>query len=182
MYDSEPYTLIYVQKSSPHLDEDFLFVETYKFFTDKKVKYILRAEYYPENVFAIKYYASFQKKLKYKYHIKTNNGNAHKIILTCGALLPILLKKYPTASFAINGAFGVDFQNELAEKINKSQRYRIYSFFIDLKIGRKTFQHYVFEEVSSYLLVNKLDKSNLNIKKDRIRKMFLDFYRFEADL
>lgn len=182
MFDSQPYKLIYVQKSSPHKDEDFLFAEIFKFFTDKKIKYILRAEFYPENVFAIKYYAAYQRKLEYKYHIKTNNGNAHKIILTCGSLLPLMLKRFPEASFAINGAFSVDSQNELAEKIDKNQRYRIYSFFIDLKVGRKTFQHFVFEEVSSYLLINKLDNTDSIKKKDRIRKMFLSLYNFEADI
>lgn len=37
-FDSEPYKVQFVQKSSPTGSDDFLFAEIYKFFTDKKLK------------------------------------------------------------------------------------------------------------------------------------------------
>ena len=182
MFDSKPYDIKYVQKSSPQMSEDFLFAEIYKFFTDKKIKYILRAEYFSEDVFAVKYYAAYQRKLSNKYNLKTNFGNAHKIILTCGSLLPQLLEKYPTASFAINGACNVDPLNNLSEKHYKNQRYRIYSFFVDLKVGRQTFQHFVFDEVSSYLLVNKSEGMGITEKKEKIKELFINLYNFQHEI
>jgi len=182
MFDGIPYKLVHVQKSSPTLSEDFLFVEIYKFFTNKNVKYIVRAEMHKENVFAVKYYASFQRKLDHKYQMLTVKGDAHKVILTCSMLLPILLSKYPTASFALNGSRTISPANNKVERMSNNQRFRIYSFFIDLKIGRQTFEHYVFEEVSSYLLVNKKTNEPTNIKKKKIMDMFLSTYFFNLDI
>ncbi|KAA6343438.1 hypothetical protein EZS27_008878 [termite gut metagenome] len=39
--DNKPYNIIFVQKSSPKKSDDFLFVNIYKFFTDRKLKYTI---------------------------------------------------------------------------------------------------------------------------------------------
>jgi hypothetical protein len=181
MFDSIPYLIKYVQKSSPKKLDDFLFAEIYKFFTDKRLKYIVRAEMYGNNTFTVKYYASIHKKLDDKYSMLTNQYNAHKIFITCASVFPILLNKYPDASFAINGSSSVDIKNDKIEGKEQNQRFRIYAYIIDKLIGRKTFEHYVFPELSSYVLVNRVNK-NVDAHKNKIKDMFLELFRFDMDI
>jgi hypothetical protein len=180
-FDSEPYPIQYVQKSSPSISDDFLFAEIYKFFTDKKLKYIIRAEMYGNNTFTLKYYASIHKKLDDKYSRLTNQYKAHKVFITCAAVFPILLRKYPAVSFAINGSSTIDAQNDKMEGKAQNQRFRIYAYIIDKLIGRKTFEHYAFPELSSYVLVNRIN-GNTDVYKNKIKEMFLNLFKFDTDI
>ena len=180
-FDSKPYDIKFIQKSSPTMRDDFLFVEIYTFITDKKQKYIIRAEMYGENTFTIKYYASIHKSLDDKYNRLTNQFDAHKIIKTCMNVFVILIEKYPDASFAINGSRTIDVANDKIERKERNQRFRIYSFVIDNFIGRKTFEHYVFPEISSYILVNRANK-DINAHKDRIKEYFVDMFEFDIEI
>jgi hypothetical protein len=170
-----------VQKSSPKKSDDFLFVNIYKFFTDRKLKYIVRAEMYENETFTIKYYASIHKKLDDKYSRLTNQYNAHKIFMVCISIFLKLLEKYPNVSFAINGSSTIDIKHDKIEGKKENQRFRIYAYIIDKLVGHKTFEHYVFPELSSYVLVNKTNKDT-DAHKDKIKDMFLDLFKFDDEV
>lgn len=182
MFDSEPYELKHIQKSSPKASDDFVFVEIFKFFTKNKLKYVIRAEMHEHNVFAVKYYASKHKLLEDKYNRLTNDYDANRIIITCASVLIKLLKGYPTASFAFNGSRTVDTVRDKIENLNNNQRFRIYSYVTDAMVGRETFEHYSFEGVSSYLLVNKKHYQDTEQGKDIIKNMFTTTYQFSSSI
>lgn len=182
MFDSTPYKINFIQKSSPSISDDFLFCEIYKFFTVDKLKYIIRAEFFENNVICVKYYVARDRKREDKYSILTNRYNAHFIFSTCACMLPILLDKYPSHSFAFNASRTVNLKMDFREQCNNNQRYRIYERIITKYVGSKTFEHYSFSEVSSYLLINRIGCSDVELKKQSIRNMFLNLYEFESEI
>jgi hypothetical protein len=170
-----------VQKSSPQKRDDFLFAEIYKFFTNKKLKYIIRAEMYGNNTFTIKYYASIHKKLDNKYSKLTNQYNAGNIFRVCISIFVILMKKYPNASFAVNGSSTIDIKNNKIEGKKENQRFRIYAHLIDKSIGHRTFEHYALPELSSYVLVNRIN-NDVDECMNKIKSMFLNLFKFDDEM
>ena len=183
MFDSTaPFKLSFVQKEKAFKKRDsFDYALVYKFHTThtgqyQRLKYILRVEAY-DDVFAIKFYAARDRKLDNRYNriIKAHNyKNALRIFYTCASIIPYLLSKYPNASFAVNGAESLDLESDKVESKNKNQRFRIYRTIALNLFGRKTFEHIQYEEISSYLLVNRIGSNNINEKAERIKRMFID--------
>src|SRR5690606_21571741 len=101
----------------------------------------------------------------------------------CLSLIPDLLKLHPGCSFAILSSRTIDFSNvnKLTESMQKNQRFRVYSRFLQDRIGNKTFTHFQYESLSSYLLIN---NSVVDIdKKERdIKEMFERTYNFIPDI
>lgn len=179
-----PYKCYFIQKASPSLDDAFDFSYIYKFYTDKTVayqrlKYIIRVEAHG-TVFAIKFYAARDRKLDNKYNkiIKAHGYiESLRIFVTCAYLVPELLEKHPNFSFAINGARSIDLSSDKIEGKRNNQRFRIYKTIANLLFSRSKFEHFEFEEISSYLLVNR-ECGDVYKKKDEIKEMFLDRYEF----
>ena len=135
---------------------------------------ILRVEAY-EDVFAIKFYPARDRKLEDKYNriVKAHDyKNVLWIFITCASIIPVLLNQHPNASFAVNGAESLDLESDKVESENKNQRFRI-SRTIALNVfGRETFEHFQYEDISSYLLINRANCEDIEMKADRIKKMF----------
>lgn len=148
--------------------------------------YIIRAEYHIEDVFAIKFYCKKDRKSPFKYNKILNKhtyGTVIKIFHTCLSLVPILLKKHPKCNFAIYSARSVDLKNpkRLTEDILINQRFRIYTPFIQQRIGSETFTHFKYDAISSYLLVNN-QVGNVDIKENQIKTMFERTYQSLPDI
>lgn len=180
------YTVKFIQKEICKDGSDHLFTFIYKFFCEEaKLHYIIRAEYHSENVFAVKFYCKKDKKSDYKYN-KIINKHRYSVVIkifeTCLSLVPELLRTYPNCSFAILSSRSIDFSNKklLTEHLPKNQRFRIYSKFLQDRIGNKTFTHFVYEDFSSYLLVN--NNENVEEKEQKIKKMFIKNYQFYPDV
>lgn len=183
MLDStQPFDLKFVQKEKASQERDvFDYALVYRFYTDRtdryqRLKYILRVEAF-EDVFAIKFYAARDRKLDDKYNriIKAHDyKNALRIFCTCASIVPKLLSEHPNASFAVNGAESLDLESDKMESRNKNQRFRIYRTMALNLFGRKTFEHVQYEEVSSYLLINRRNCSDINEKAEHIKQMFID--------
>jgi len=182
MLDSVGYNIEYVQKSSPGKSDDFIFAHIFKFRTCDGLKYIIRAEMYKYETFVVKYYASIHKNLDNKYNMLTNKHKPIRIFITCASVLPILLNMYPVASFTFNGSRTIDFVSDKIEGYNTNQRFRIYRHIADALIGRETFEHYEFPEISSYLLVNRHSCTDTDIRKEEIKNMFFDIYDFDNNV
>lgn len=176
----QPFQLKFIQKASPKEGDAFDFSLIYKFHTDRtticqRLKYIIRVEAY-EDVFAIKFYAARDRKLDNKYNriVKAHNyKSALKIFVTCASIIPCLIKEYPHASFAVNGAESMDMESDKVESRESNQRFRIYRTIALNLFGRETFEHFEYKNVSSYILVNRKGCENIEIKKDNIKDMFL---------
>lgn len=183
MLDSvQPFKLKFIQREKASSERDaFDYALVYCFYTERtasyqRLKYVLRVEAY-EDVFAIKFYAARDRKLDDKYNriIKAHDyKNALRIFLTCASIIPTLLKEHPYASFAVNGAESLDLESDKMESRNKNQRFRIYRTMALNLFGRKTFEHVQYEDVSSYLLINRENCSDVNEKAERIKRMFVE--------
>ena len=181
MFDCiNPFRLYFVQKESPKERDPFDFALIYKFYTNptetcQRLKYIVRAEAY-DDVFAIKFYAARDKNLDYRYNriVKAHDYKGTLgIFLTCASLVPLLLEKYPDASFAVNGAESIDLESDKVEGRASNQRFLIYRAIALNLFGRTRFEHIQYESVSSYLLVNRNGCSDVEEKAERIKELFL---------
>ncbi len=181
--NTKGYDIKFIQKASPKESGDaFDFAYIYKFFSTKtdsqqSLKYIIRAENH-DNVFAIKFYAARDKKLDTKYSRVVNANsiiNTLNIFKTCAQIIPLLSKDFPTHSFIIKGQSGFDTFNNRIEDDCNNQRYRIYRNLAKYFITNNKFEHFIFEEISTYLLVNK-HCNNVIDEKNKIKDMFISRY------
>lgn len=180
--NSKGYDLIFVQKQKSKDESDHLFTFIYKFKSVKNNwKYIIRAEYHTGNVFAIKFYAQQQSKSPIKYSKITNKGDIFNILVSTAKIIPDLLSKYPDASFGFTGARSVDLKAQKVENYDTNQRFRVYRMIVSSLIGTKTFTHFEYEKISSYLLINN-KHSNIAYKEREFVKMFSYNYRDLPDL
>lgn len=98
-----------------------------------------------------------------------------RILLTCLSVIPLLLKKYPEASFGFIGARGIDKASNTVEGYRKTQRFRVYRTMVNETVGPDTFEHFEYEDVSGYLLINRLAQG-ISKKERLMKKMFSDTY------
>lgn len=175
------YNLKFIQKSNCKDKSAHLFTIVYKFFSPSTTyNYIINADYHEEDVFAIKFYCTKDKRSDYKYNKIVNKGDLGNIFISCAKVVPLLLLEYPTASFGFCGARTVDFKSKKVENYINNQRFRIYKNIVSMKFGTKTFTHYEYEQISSYLLIN--NNSDVIISEKNIKKMFSSNYNNLPDL
>ena len=181
-FDYPGYDLRFVQcepcrDASPHQ-----FTLVFKFYSPVTgYWYVLRADYHEKDVFAIKFYCKKDRHSIYKYSKIVNKGDLGNILITCLKVIPLLLKHYPTASFVFAASRSIDFKSKKAESYVYNQRFRVYKYIVAQKIGGETFAHFTFDEVSSYLLVNR-NVGDIMEAKDCMVKMFVDTYNDLHDL
>lgn len=179
------YPIQFIQKSSPSKNDMFDFCMVYCFYTkptskSQRLKYIIRAEAH-DDVFAIKFYTARDKALDDKYNRVIgayDYTGTLRIFVTCASLIPILMEKFPTYSFIVNGARTIDSSNKI-ENESETQRFRIYRALATKIIGEQSFKHYQFKEISSYLLIRRKPDINTEEDKNRIKAIFLDRYDIE---
>lgn len=182
IFNSAGYTLRFIQKQTCKDNSDHLFTLIYKFRSPVTgYAYILRAEYHQEHVFAIKFYAQQDSHSDYKYSRIINKGDVYNILITCLSCIKLILKEYPDASFGFIGARSIDFISGRAEGYENTQRFRVYSNIVESTIGGQTFEHFLYEPVSGYLLINKAAKE-VSHKEVLIRQMFTRTYNNILDL
>ena len=104
---------------------------------------------------------------------------ALRVFVTCASIIPSIIKEYPQASFAVNGAESMDFESDKVEKKANNQRFRIYRTMALNLFGRETFEHIEYSNVSSYLLVNKNYCDSIEDKTQRIKDLFLSKFDLE---
>jgi hypothetical protein len=172
----ELYPLTFVQKDHCRDETDHLSTYIYTFFSPPtKLKYVIRAEYFSTNTFAIKFYAKRDKKLPAKYSRIINRGDAVNILLTAGNVLPLCLEYFPSASFALAGSRSFDPFSNTVESFQRNQRFRIYSELIKRYVGTELFEHISYEQISCYLLLNKKN-TDLETKRVEIEESFKNTY------
>lgn len=159
-----------------------MFTLIFKFYSPvTRYAYVLRAEYHQEQVFALKFYAQKDSKSDYKYSRIINRGDVFNILITCLKSVQIILKDYPEASFGFIGARTIDPVANRAEDYENTQRFRVYSQIVENTIGDQTFEHFTYEAVSGYLLVNR-SAGNIEDKERLVKQMFILTYNNLLDI
>jgi hypothetical protein len=182
-FDYLGYDLHFIQKEGCKDTSAHKFTYIYKFHSPiTRYYYILRADYHQEDVFAVKFYCKKDKRSEYKYSKIVNKGDVGNILITCVKAIPLILEKFPTASFGFIGARSLDKASGKVESYNNTQRFRIYKEIVQQKIGSVTFQHIEYKEVSGYLLINKHAGVNTKVKETAIRQMFAETYNNLMDV
>lgn len=159
-----------------------MFTLIFKFYSPiTRYAYILRAEYHREDVFALKFYAQKDSKSDYKYSNIINKGDVFNILITCLKSVQIILPNYPHASFGFIGARTFDPVANRVEDYENTQHFRVYSEVVESTIGGQTFEHFTYEVLSGYLLLNRAGR-NIEDKERVIRQMFIRTYNNLLDV
>jgi hypothetical protein len=173
---SKGYELIFIQTHPVKDKTAHLVSYIYKFYSPKtKLNYVLTADYHENTFFAIKFYAKKDKRSDNKYSKVVNKGDVGNILVTCAKVIPILLKKFPDASFGFIGSRTIDFQSDKIEGYSNNQRFRLYTYHLPQLIGYKTFKHKAYEKASSYVLLNN-NAPNLKKLEQDIKSMVINTY------
>ena len=135
---------------------------------------------------AYQFYCKKDKRSDFKYNKiinKHNSSTVLKILNTCLSVVPMLLQLSPNCNFALLSSRSVDFSSSkrLTEGLPQNQRFRIYSRFIQERIGNITFTHFAYEKISSYLLINNNEK-DIYAKETRVKEIFERTYKIIPDI
>ncbi|MCM4170064.1 hypothetical protein DHD32_01120 [Arenibacter sp. TNZ] len=173
---SKGYIPKFIQTHPVRDDTRHLKTYVYKFFSpETKLQYVLTAEYYDYDFFAIKFYAKKDRRSDSKYSKVINKGDVANILVTCANLVPILLADFPNASFGFIGSRTIDVYAAKVEGYSDNQRFRLYCYHIPQLIGHKNFEHRSYTNVSAYMLLNKKNESTKDLEKS-IRVMIINTY------
>ena len=149
--------------------EDFEELHTYKFKFNKEI-YLVQAERYQYDIFAIKFYPKSFEDSPNRYKKLTHKGNAPTIFRTCLNIMVDLVKRFPEASLGFIG------EELVGEGKNQTKRFRIYKKLMENFFSPVHFHHKFYLDYSAYLLINKLSHSEDSIKE--IEEMFWQIYNF----
>ncbi|GAB3790238.1 hypothetical protein GCM10028818_60090 [Spirosoma horti] len=147
--DSYPYHYCGVDryKVRPNLVKTHLFR-----FNDKLGHaYIVRAELYPNNVYAIKYFLKAHRLSENRYNFLTGLGGGSRIFATCLKIMVYLYQRDPTVSFGIVGANLL----KVDKKKDENKRFRIYSNIFGNVFPPTKFIHSQSTSDAAYFLINK---------------------------
>ncbi|MDE6226360.1 MAG: hypothetical protein K2M63_02450 [Muribaculaceae bacterium] len=148
-----------------------------------RLKYIIRAEKY-QDVFAIKFYASRDRKSVYdKYSLGHNDisiTGIRQIFEFCIDVLLEILELFPGSSFVVLGADSYNPKTQKTESSIENQRFRIYRLFLNRRIGSETFHHFQHPSISLYLLTYKDGKNDKEKSYHQI-KMLLDKFELKYE-
>lgn len=159
------------------------FFVIYKFYSPvTKLNYVLIADQHEGNAFAVKFYAKMHKRSDFKYSLIVNRGDLPNILITCLKIIPAILADYPDASFGFIGSRSYDSLSGTLEDYQKTQRFKIYRYLVHATIGHDTFQHFEYEELSGYLLVNRNKKLTIEQRERQIVNMFSLTYNNMPDI
>lgn len=166
------YELNFIQKKTIKDGSDHLLSYIYKFYSPiTELYYVLLADCHNHDFFSIKFYPKPYRKTDRKYSLITNRGDIGNILITCLNVIPILLTKHPEGSFGFAGARSFDRKSKRVEPLESNQRYKTYTYIAKRKIGRQTFEHFEYPEISGYMLINKNCKLGVTKQEEHIREM-----------
>ncbi|MAZ72974.1 MAG: hypothetical protein CMC70_07480 [Flavobacteriaceae bacterium] len=173
---TEGYPIKFIQTHPVKDNSCHLKSYVFKFFsTNLKLHYIVRAEYHKYDFFAIKFYAKKDRGSDRKYFNILNKGDVANILVTCAKVIPLILQKFPNASFGFIGSRTIDINSNKIESYTNNQRYRIYKHHLPQLIGLETFQHISYQTASSYGLINK-NIEDISKHESLIKAMIINTY------
>ena len=172
MQDGYPFILVlHEQGGSYYLSQG---TYLYRFKSERShLTYLVRAERFPENAYCIKFYNKNHQHSDDKYSLLTNTYEVRTILYTIYHILLDVLHRDPKASFFFIGAS--DGHDEIGQA---TRRFNVYRVFTASVVSETVFEHYRFNEMSLYILVNKmsvLDREDYASRlKDAVRTAFAE--------
>lgn len=178
------YSFIFLQSTSGKKNkENYLLQHKYRFKSSNGQVYIVDVEEYKFKVFVMKFYlknhaqsdhrysyvAPTKKRLSKNKKLGPKPVYAGRVFTTCLNILKKVSVENPGASFGIQGA---PRTNE--DTMCDTQRYRVYSYLAKNYFSPENFEHLFNIEKSTYLLLNKANKTK-ELKK-KIEDMFNSCY------
>ena len=180
---NKAYPLKFIQRKQKWFKSPYISRYIFTFISSRKrLHFVIEIDEFEYNFFAIKFYPKQLKRSADKYNLITNNGDIIRILLSCASSIPIILEKNKLASFGFIGSRSKSKKNRLfVESFHQNKRYRVYSALIQEVIGDKIFDHFEFNNLSGYLLLNKAN-SNPQKLKNAIQTMIQHEFEFMDNL
>ena len=180
-FDTPGYPFTFVEKRPAVPGGPVLYTLVYSFRSAvTKLRYTFLDEYHELDIFAVKFYCHAHRLSERRYNIIVDRGDAFRIIRTALEVTIAILEDHPSASFGFVGSRSID-KDDNVEGYRLTQRYRIYRWLVNVLLGHETFQHYEFDAISAYLLVNRAH-ADVDAAKERFVRMFSDTYGGIHDL
>lgn len=174
-FDSPGYPFVFVEKRPFHGGGPVLYTLVYSFRSPvTRLRYTFLAEHHAGAIFAVKFHCHAHRLSERRYNIIVDKGDAFRIMRTVVEITLDILKEHPDASFGFVGSRSID-RDQNVEGISLTQRYRIYRWLATVLLGDRTFQHYEFDRVSAYLLVNRCHH-DVDVMKERYMRKFSEIY------
>jgi len=126
-------------------------------------QYLVLAEHYPLDVYAVKFHLKSHSQSENKYSIVTGYGEAPSVIRTCIQIMLALLKENATASFCVLGT-----RSEREEK-PETKRFRVYKRVLQNFFSPLFFEHRAHAEKNLYFLINK--QGNIDLILNSLAKV-----------
>ena len=112
--------------------------------------YIVRAERYIKHAYCIKFYDCENAADKNKYSIKSGTFEVRTILYTIMNVMQHILEEDMDASFFFIGA-----EDDKDERGRATRRFRVYHHFAASVVSDDSFEHFRYDDLSLYILVNK---------------------------
>ena len=112
--------------------------------------YIVRAEKYANNTYCVKFYDRASKGDTDKYSVKSGTFEVRTILYSVMNVMQHILEEDPKASFFFIGA-----NDDKDVRGRATRRFRVYHNFATSAVGEEQFEHFRFDNLSLYILVNK---------------------------
>lgn len=122
--------------------------------------YVVEAEEYLFEVFALKYYLTEHRDNPRRYRILSNEHKMSRIVRTCIDIMLSIYKERPAASFGFIGSNRLSADCERQENMESTQRFRIYRYAVEQLIGPGRFIHAEDVGKSRYVMLNRETADN----------------------
>lgn len=149
MTDGYPFVFQMIDKC----ENDDICIETlqYRFKSLKSHhSYIVRVEKYEKHAYCLKFFDKANINSKYKYSLRSNTFEPRTILYTIFHIMLDVLKRDANASFFFVGA-----EDEKDVSGVMPRRFRLYRRFVLSTVSDSLFDHFRWNELSLYVLVNK---------------------------
>lgn len=171
MFD-RPYSFEFSCNKYPNENKFQKRIHTFKFTTDKNIRYLVHVEEFDYNIFIIKFHRKHDHG-ESKYHLLTNEFRCSRIISTC---IQIILTIYSNNNMA---SFGFVGSNTMTAKVSEikieTKRFRFYRAVMTSFVGEDRFVHYEDKYLSRYLMINTQNPSTETVLRKAI-EMFDEIY------
>lgn len=143
----------------------------YSFKGKNNKRYIVIAEQFNYEVYAVKFYLQEHKYCEHKFSRLSKQNECTRVLATVGAIMREIHNKYPYASFAFVGS---PLEGE-AQKNTK--RFKLYSKVVANFVSPISFEHKTSRNHSAYLMLNRNNQEPQLLPK--IENMFRPIYEYE---
>lgn len=147
-----------------------LYRHVYKFKTERRRHYLVWVDLHEYDTYVVKFFLQKDEKSNNKFNTLVGDHNATRVINTSINIMFDILKSNDKASFAFTGA---QTEQEEANNIALTKRFKIYELLMKSKFGLVNFSHITAPQKSAYLMYN---LKNSSTTPQQIIQMITNIY------